>query len=190
MKSRGHRIGVGVMALVAAAWFAACSSSPADEHVGRSSAAVTSFPKATVDQELAAGDFNDAFATCQEFLAGDPTNCDANYCSLIASTLMVIDSVNTYVLPTARNGPPPPAVNKAEGNLYAGRLELALTAAQAVTSLGSCEYDLPSMPLLIGDASDPIVHGEVRGTWTTRTAAFLGAVHAALLYDFQLVVAP
>jgi Tol biopolymer transport system component len=181
-------MGVGAVALLAAAGFAACSSSRGDERVDRSSAAATSFPKDTVDQELAAGDFTDAFATCQEFLGSDPTNCDANYCSLIASTLMVLDSVNNYVLPADRNGPPPPSVNQQDANLYVGRLQTALGAAAAVTSLGSCEYDLASMPLLIGDASDPIVNGEVRGTWTTRTAAFLGAVHSALLYDFLLAV--
>jgi Tol biopolymer transport system component len=189
MKFWGHRTGVAVAALVAAAFVAACSSSPGDEHVGRSSAAATSFPKDTVDQELAAGDFIDAFATCQEFLGTAPTDCNANYCSLIASTMMVVDSVNTYVLPTERNGPPPPAVNQEEANLYLGRLETALTAAETVTALG-CEYDLASLPLLIGDASDPIVNGEVRGTWTLRTAAFLGAVHSALLYDFQIAAAP
>ena len=152
MKTWGHRTGVGVVALVAAALFAACSSSHGDEHVDRSTAAATSFPKDTVDQELAAGDFNDAFATCREFLGSDPTNCDANYCSLIASTLMVLDSINTYVLPTERNGPPPQAVNQQDANLYIGRLQMALSAAEAVAALGSCEYDLASMPLLIGDA--------------------------------------
>jgi Tol biopolymer transport system component len=189
LPSGGFRI--ALVAAAAAALVVACSSSPADERLGKTSEAVTasSFPKATVDQELAAGDFNDALATCEGLLEETPTDCDANYCVLIASSLAVVDSINTYVLPGERNGPPPPAVNQQEGNLYAVRLETALQAAETVTSLG-CEYDLAKMPLLIGDASDPIVNGEVRGTWTTRTAAMLGAIHSALLYDFQTVAAP
>jgi Tol biopolymer transport system component len=173
----------------AAAFVVACSSSP-DERVGTTSQAVTTaFPKAAVDQLFATGDFNDAYATCAEFLGTSPTDCDANYCNLIATTMMVVDSINTYVLPGERNGPPPPDVNQAEGTLYAERLELALQAAETVTSLG-CTYDLASLPLVIGDASDPIVNGEVRGLWTTRTATLLGAIHSAFLYDFQTLAAP
>jgi len=195
MRKSGRVVGGAFVAVAAAAFVAACSSSQGSdrvllEHTTETvSAAVTSFPKDTVDADFASGDFNDAFATCQEFLGTAPTDCDANYCSLIATTMMVVDSVNTYVLPGERNGPPPPAVNQQEGQLYLERLELALQAAETVTSLG-CEYDLAKLPLLIGDASDPIVNGEVRGTWTTRTAALLGAIHSALLYDFQVVAAP
>jgi Tol biopolymer transport system component len=187
--TRGIRVVGG--AAVAAALAVACSASPGDEHVGTTKEAVTSssFPKATVDQELASGDFNDALATSQAFLANAPTDCDANYADLIASTMLVVDSINTYVLPTQRNGPFPPDVNQQLGGLYAFRLEQALSAAETVTSLG-CEYDLATLPLVIGDASDPIVNGEVRGTWTVRTAAFLGAFHSAFLYDFQVLAAP
>ena len=185
---RGVR--VVLVCAVAAAFVVACSSSPGGEHVGRTSEAVTTaFPKAAVDRLFATGDFNDAYATCAEFLGTSPTDCDANYCNLIATTMMVVDSINTYALPGERNGPPPPDVNQAEGTLYAERLELALQAAETVTQLG-CTYDLASLPLLIGDASDPIVNGEVRGLWTTRTATLLGAIHSAFLYDFQTLAAP
>ncbi len=185
---RGTRVVCG--AAVAAAFFVACSSSPGGERVGATKEAVTSFPKDTVDQELGSGDFNDAQAASQAFLATSPTDCDANYANLIASTMAVVDSVNTYVLPSQRNGPPPPAVNQAEGNLYAFRLETALQAAQTVVSIPGCEYTLAKVPLLIGDASDPIVNGEVRGTWTQGTAALLGAMHSAFLYDFAALAAP
>jgi Tol biopolymer transport system component len=187
---RGLRVASG--AAVAAAFFAACSSSPGGDHVGTTKEAVTStpFPKDTVDQELSSGDFADAQAACQAFLANTPTDCQANYANLIASTMAVVDSINTYVLPLQRNGPPPPAVNQAEGNLYAFRLETALQAAQTVVGLPGCEYTIAKVPLLIGDASDPIVNGEVRGTWTQATAALLGAMHAAFLYDFGTVAQP
>jgi Tol biopolymer transport system component len=185
--SRGIRVALGCAA--AAALVVACSSSPGDERIGKTSQAATSFPKTTVDQLLSTGDFNDAFAAAQEFLATAPTDCDANYANLIAATMMVVDSINTYVLPGERNGPPPPAINQQLGTLYAERLELALQASQTVVTLG-CTYDLASMPLLIGDASDPIVNGEVRGLWTTRTASLLGAIHSAFLYDFQTLADP
>ena len=137
--SRGIRVAVGFAA--AAALVVACSSSPGDERIGKTSQAATSFPKATVDQLLSTGDFNDAFAAAQEFLATAPTDCDANYANLIATTMMVVDSINTYVLPGERNGPPPPAINQQLGTLYAERLELALQASQTVVTLG-CTYDL------------------------------------------------
>ena len=167
----------------------ACSAPPPGEKVGTTGEAVTSFAKDTVDQELESGDFNDALAAALAYLSDSPTDCTANYAALIASTMLVVDSVNTYVLPSQRNGPPPPAVNQQLGGLYVFRLEQALQAAQTVVGLG-CEYDLAKMPLLIGDASDPIVNGEVRGTWTQATAAMLGAMHSAFLYDFGALAQP
>src|ERR1700677_3825180 len=129
---RGVRI-AAVLA-VSGAFVVACSASPGDERLGTTSEAVTSsFPKATVDGLLATGDFNDALAASEAFLQTSPTDCDANYATLIASSLAVLDSVNTYVLPAQRNGPPPPAVNQQEGGLYVERLELALQAAETVT---------------------------------------------------------
>ena len=90
---RGVRVASG--AAVAAAFFAACSSSQGGEHVGATKEAVSStpFPKATVDQELGSGDFADAQATSQAFLANSPSDCQANYANLIASTLAVVDSI-------------------------------------------------------------------------------------------------
>ena len=125
--TRGIRVVGG--AAVTAALVVACSSSPGDEHAGTTKEAVSSFPKTTVDQELASGDFNDALAASQAYLEEAPTDCNANYADLIASTMLVVDSINTYVLPTQRNGPFPPAVNQQLGGLYAFRLEQALQAA-------------------------------------------------------------
>jgi Tol biopolymer transport system component len=170
---------------------AACSSTPdSTEGVGTTSQAASTFPKSTVDAELESGDFNDALATAEAFLADTPTDCSANYAALIASSMLVVDSVNTYVLPGERNGLPPPAINQQLGQLYATRLGIALQAAGTVVGLPGCEYTVDRVPFLLGDASDPIVNGEVRGTWTAKTAALLGAIHSAFSYDFQTLVAP
>jgi Tol biopolymer transport system component len=182
-------------ASVVGAFASACSAQPGQsvpEKTGETNEAVTAaFPKATVDADLAQGDWADALALAQTYLSDSPADCTANYAALIASTMQVVDSINTYVLPSERSGPPPAAQNQAEGQLYLFRLETALQAATTVAGLGvTCEYDLAHLPLLIGDASDPIVNGDVRGTWTARTATFLGAVHSAFLYDFQALVAP
>src|SRR6185437_10599565 len=116
---------------------AACSASPdSSESVGASSQAVTAadagavFPKSTIDALLESGDWNDAYAGAQAFLAASPGDCSANYAALIASSMMVVDSINTFVLPTERSGPFPPAVQQQLGQLFAGRLGLALQAAQ------------------------------------------------------------
>jgi Tol biopolymer transport system component len=182
-------------AAVLGAFASACSAQPGQsgtEKTGETNEAVTAaFPKATVDADLEQGDWADALALAQTYLSDSPADCTANYAALIASTMQVVDSINTYVLPSERSGPPPAAQNQAEGQLYLFRLETALQAATTVAGLGlTCEYDLAHLPLLIGDASDPIVNGDVRGTWTTRTATFLGAMHSAFLYDFQALVAP
>jgi Tol biopolymer transport system component len=180
----GHSLVLACVAL------AACSSTPDPESSSTVSQAVSAFPKATVDAELEAGDFNDALTNAEAFLATTPGDCTANYAALIASSMLVVDSVNTYVIPGERNGPPPPAINAKLGQLYVTRLSVALQAAETVVGLAGCEYTVDRVPFLLGDASDPIVNGEVRGTWTAKTAALLGAIHSAFLYDFQTLVAP
>ena len=120
-------------------------------------------------------------------LSTSPTSCDALNASLIATSMQVVDSINTFVLPTQRTGIPPS--DPTAGQIYFATLEQALELAQETAAL-SCEYDAPIVPFLIGDPSDPIVNGEIRGTWTTRTALLIGALDSALLYDFQILVAP
>jgi Tol biopolymer transport system component len=185
MKS-AHLIGALAVSLVG---IAACSSSSPEsrERTGTSSEAVQAFPKAEINLALAAGDWSDALAASEAFLSTSPTSCDALYASLIATTMLVVDSIDTFVLPTQRTGIPPQSPQP--GQLYAALLEQALELAQETAAL-SCEYTAPAVPLLIGDSTDPIVKGEIRGTWTTRTALLLGAIHSALLYDFQVLVAP
>jgi Tol biopolymer transport system component len=191
MQVPGMRAAAFLGALTASC-IAACSSAP-ERHERESTATggspLQAFPKAQVDEQLEHADWSGALQTCQAFESTSPADCGANYGDLIASTMLVVDSVNGYVLPAQRSGPPPPPTNQQQIQLYGARLQLALQAAERVAALG-CEYDVARVPLLIGDASDPIVQGEVRGVWTTRTAALLGAAHAALLYDLLLVFAP
>ncbi len=169
---------------------AACSSaSPSgSERTGVTSEALQAgFPKVQVDIDLAKGDWADALILAQGVLSTSPTSCDALYASLIATSMQVVDSINTFVLPTQRTGIPPS--DPTAGQIYFATLEQALELAQETAALG-CEYDAPIVPFLIGDASDPIVNGEIRGTWTTRTALLIGALDSALLYDFQILVDP
>jgi Tol biopolymer transport system component len=163
------------------------SSSSSRERTATVSSAVDTFPKAAADALLAIGDWNDALGLAGLTLESTPTSCNALYVGLIASSMLVVDSINTFVIPTQRSGVPP--TDPTQGQTYATRLENAIGLAQQVAQLG-CEYDAPIVPLLIGDATDPFVRGEVRGTWTTRTALLLGAIHSALLYDLQVLAAP
>jgi Tol biopolymer transport system component len=192
MDSRRVRRGLSALGFAGAAGaiFVACSAgAPGEPSAGQLAQPLGSFPKASVDQDFAQGRWSDALATCETFGLTAPLDCTANYCQLIANTMLVVDSLNTFVLPAARSGLPSAPVELEQSLLLSTRLEQAIGAAGVATAQ-SCEYDLASAPLLVGDASDPILSGEIRGTWTTRTAAWLGAMHSAFLYDLQNVTAP
>jgi Tol biopolymer transport system component len=151
--------------------------------------APTTFPKIEVDVLLALGKWADALTVAQGFLSTNPTDCGANYAALIAESMLVVDSINSFVLPYERAPLPPPPIDQTQLNLYLARLEQALQSAGQVVTLG-CEYDLAQLRLLVGDASAPLLQGDVHGVWTVRTASLLGAVHAALLYVELTAVAP
>src|SRR6202012_4759802 len=122
--------------------------------------------------QLGQSDWAGALASC---LAGEAANhdvdagidagapgadCDAQYCELVARTMLVVDKINTFLLPRYRRPLPPmpgDAQNPAATNTI---LDLAIHSAE-VTTARQCEFDLPSLPLLIGDTDDPIVNGEV-----------------------------
>ena len=44
---------------------------------------------------------------------------------------------------------------------------------------------MPKLPLVMGDAADPILNGEVRGRWTTRDAHVLAALFDSISYGLQ-----
>lgn len=206
MNPRNRRCAGAITFVVLVAWAVfGCSSGPKTEGAARSTAtasalqaasttgalqaASTGFPKLSVDLDLASGHWADALKIAQDFLSTNPTDCGANYAALIAESMLVVDSINSFVLPFERAPLPPPPVDPQQLQLYLARLQQALQAAGQVVSLG-CEYDLFQLPLLVGDASAPLLRGDVHGVWTTRTASMLGALHAALYYVELTAVAP
>ncbi len=139
------------------------------------------------ETQLGAGQWHDALHTCTAVLRRNPEDCAARYCELIGQTMTFVDQLNSYVLPRFRQ----------EGRAGLGDLfhlwklnrQLARAAQSAdETTSRSCEFSVPRMPLLIGDRSDPIVDGELRGQWTLRDAHTLGAILYAFRYLYGNVL--
>ena len=63
-------------------------------------------------------------------------------------------------------------------------LDAAIASAETVTAR-QCEFDLPKLPFVMGDAADPIVDGEIRGRWTTRDAHMMAALFDSISYGLQ-----
>jgi TolB protein len=140
--------------------------------------------RALAEQQLGAGRFEDARRTCTAVLRHNPDDCAARYCELIAETLLFVDQLNSYVLPRYRREGRAGLSDLIHLWQMQRQLDRATRAADE-TSARRCELTLGSVPLLIGDRADPVVEGEVRGTWTERTAHTLGAI----LYAFRYVYA-
>jgi Tol biopolymer transport system component len=116
-------------------------------------------------------------------------DCDAQYCELLARTMLVVDKINTFLLPRYRRplmAMPGDIENLADTNTI---LDAAIHSAE-VTSARQCEFDLPTLPLLIGDTDDPIVDAEVRGHWTVRDAHMLAAIFDSISYGLQAQFSP
>jgi len=92
------------------------------------------FPKITADLDLAQGRFSDALTVAQQFLSTSPSDCGANYVALIADTMLVVDSINTFILPYERSLPAPSPIDQQKLNLYLSRLEQALQAGSYKSS--------------------------------------------------------
>jgi hypothetical protein len=83
----------------------ACSSAPERGGRERTTATIASlqlFPKFVADADLAEGRLGDALTLAQQVLATSPNDCGANYVALIAETMLVVDSINTFILPYER----------------------------------------------------------------------------------------
>lgn len=133
-----------------------------------------------VEQQFAAGKWKDAVKECAAILKRNPEDCAANYCELIGQTMLFVDQLNDYVLPRFRR--PSRAGLRDLINLWRMQKQLArATQAAEATTQRRCEFELPRVPLRVGDLSDPIVDGEIRGVWTTRSAHLV----AAILYGFR-----
>lgn len=142
---------------------------------------------------LEAGQWDAALATCVavETDAGD--DCDARYCELIARTMLVVNNINTFLLPRYRRSliDPPDAEAMDEENLQLSKtlLNEATTAAETVTTL-QCQFTLPHLPLVLGESGGPVLTGDVRGLWTTRDAHMLAALFDSISYGLQAEFTP
>ncbi len=133
---------------------------------------------------LGAGDWAGALTSCVSAVSANGNDCDARYCEFVARSMLVVNEINTFLLPRYRRPltPMPGDVqNLATTNML---LTEAIASAEAVTSR-SCEFDLPRLPLKMGDLDDPILDGEVRGRWTTRDAHLVAALFDSISYGLQ-----
>jgi TolB protein len=133
----------------------------------------------SVERSFADGKWDDSLTICLTIEAANPGDCNARYCELVARTMIVVEHMNDFVVP--RSGLS--LFLKALFGIPALERDLgkAIQAADA-TIASRCEYGLPSVPLLIGAESDPIVRGDIRGQWTTRDAHLLAAIFSSMRY--------
>src|ERR1019366_7485726 len=154
-----RRGAVAVLTLPVASLLLACSSgssAPAD--------AGPSTPVSSGEASLAAGNWQGALGSCVAGEKAHPDDCNATYCEFIARTMMVVDEINSFLLPRYRR--PLAAMPGDVQSLGTTNMLLAAAEQSADTTIGKqCQIDLPARPLLIGDKADPVVSGEVRGLW-------------------------
>ncbi len=162
--------------LLALLLLAACAPTALEEK----SAELIGPRRQLVEQQLGAGQWKDALKSCEAVLHRNPAECAARYCELIGQTMLFVDELNDYVLPRFRKHGR--AGLRDLLNLWQMQRQLdRATAAAEETTARNCELELPRVPLRIGDPADPFVNGEIRGTWTPRSAHLI----AAILYSFR-----
>jgi Tol biopolymer transport system component len=137
---------------------------------------------------LGTSQWNAALTSCLGAETDGGSDCDARYCELIARTMLVVNEINTFLLPRYRRPlvDPPDAQLADAQNLQNTQtlLAQATTAAETVATL-QCQFNLPSLPLVLGDSADPVLSGEVRGIWTPRDAHMLAALFDSISYGLQ-----
>ncbi len=161
---------------------AACSSSQSTKPGGADAGDAADVASAIT--ALGKGDWSGALASCLSAETASPDDCNARYCELIARAMFVVDEINTFLLPRYRRPLTPmpgDSENLMKTNMF---LDAAIAAAETVTTR-QCEFDLPKLPLVMGDAADPILNGEIRGRWTTRDAHIMAALFDSISYGLQ-----
>jgi Tol biopolymer transport system component len=161
---------------------AACSSSQNTKPSGADAGDAADVASAIT--ALGKGDWSGALSSCLSAETASPADCNARYCELIARTMFVVDEINTFLLPRYRRPLTPmpgDMENLTKTNML---LDAAITAAETVTTR-QCEFDLPKLPFVMGDAADPILDGEIRGRWTTRDAHIMAALFDSISYGLQ-----
>ncbi|PSM30955.1 hypothetical protein BVG81_007850, partial [Haliangium sp. UPWRP_2] len=142
---------------------------------------LSSATRTQVAQAFAERRWSDALNTCTLALFFSPGDCAARYCVLLGRSMVFVDSLNNYLLPRLRSGASVNIFDVAQLWVIDLQLRDMASAADSVTA-GACQYDLPHLPLQIGDAADPIVLGDVRGLYTPRGAYLLGAIANSIRY--------
>ncbi len=177
---------------VAVTWISlsGCTSRAASESaITKDDASVADSSVSGLGAAFREGRFQDALALC-----ADPKQtsspCEANYCELIARTMLWVGEINTSFVPAFHFGD-----LSAAGSLTKDQMDTLVkmyvdmgTVSSAAGKVldGTCEYSVPSVPFLLGDdASDPIVNAEIRGVWTQAPAAFIGALVDSVRYLFN-----
>jgi Tol biopolymer transport system component len=153
------------------------------------SAAPVSPDVASAITSLGAGQWQPALTSCLAGEKKNPSDCNAQYCELIARTMMVVDEINGFLLPRYRRpltAMPGDLQNLATTNML---LTEAETAAETAIK-NKCEFDLPTLPLRMGDAADPVVLGEIRGLWNERDAHMVAALLYSITYGLQAEFMP
>jgi Tol biopolymer transport system component len=138
---------------------------------------------------LAGRDWSGALASCLSAEKANSSDCDARYCELISRTMLVVDQINDFLLPRYRRPLTPMPGDQQHLQLTETVLDQAIQAAEGATSR-QCEFELPTLPLRIGDAADPIVLGEVRGHWTVRDAHLIAALFYGVRYGLLTYFTP
>ncbi len=182
--TRAAIVGGAVLGVVVVA--AACSSSSgaATADGGPQNPNVTS-----AIASLAASQWTDALNSCLAAEKANSNDCEAKYCELIARTMFVVGEINTFLLPRYRRALVPEPGDQMNLTATDSYLDAAIQAAEQVTN-AQCEFNLPTLPLVMGDAADPVVNGEVRGIWTPRDAYLLAALFESTRYGLQAELTP
>jgi Tol biopolymer transport system component len=169
--------GLGVLVVAAS-----CSSSSS----GGSS---VSPDVASAETSLAASNWQAALTSCLAGEKANPDDCNATYCETIARTMLVVDQINNFLLPRYRR--PLTEMPGDAQNLQTTNTLLTAAEASAETTISKqCELDLPTLPLRMGDAADPVLLGDIRGLWTTRDAHMIAALLYSITYGLQAEFSP
>ncbi|HTB71966.1 MAG TPA: hypothetical protein VK762_01920 [Polyangiaceae bacterium] len=176
-----------VWAVTVTGVLAACSSSQSTKPGGADAGDAADVASAIT--ALGKGDWSGALASCLSAETASPDDCNARYCELVARAMFVVDEINTFLLPRYRR-PLTPMPGDSENLMKTNMLlDAAIAAAETVTTR-QCEFDLPKLPLVMGDAADPILNGEIRGRWTTRDAHIMAALFDSISYGLQAEFSP
>ncbi len=167
---------------------ASCFLGPEVPNLGDKRSGLQGRYRTYIERSFADGKWQDALATCQAIEEASPNDCGARYCDLLARTLGVVDRLDDFI----RLVPHANAFDWLRLGLEVPKLDKDLAqAAQAAEPViaHACEYDLPTLPVLLGVPEDPLLRGDIRGHWTVRDAHLLAAMFESMQYVLEAAVA-